>query len=143
MKTIDYIYIAARIFIGGMFVYTGVIHIMDPSGFAKAITNYQLLPFWSINLFAIILPWAELFAGLAIIANRFEKGGSMITTIMLAIFTIALAISLYRGLSISCGCFSTDPEAEKISWFYLLRDSILFIISSGIFVYPAIRRKGS
>jgi uncharacterized membrane protein YphA (DoxX/SURF4 family) len=141
MKPMDYVYIAARIFIGGMFIYTGIIHILDPVGFAKAITNYQLLPFFSINIFAIILPWTELLAGIAILINRLEKGGSLITSLMLAAFTVALAISLYRGLSISCGCFSTNPEAEKISWLYLIRDSVLFLISAGIFLYSAIRNR--
>ncbi len=46
MKYIDYAYIAARLFIGGMFIYTGIIHGLDPAAFAKAITNYQLLPFF-------------------------------------------------------------------------------------------------
>jgi uncharacterized membrane protein YphA (DoxX/SURF4 family) len=141
MKPIDYAHIAARIIIGGMFVYTGIIHIHDPSGFAKAITNYQLLPFWSINIFAIILPFIELFAGIAILANRFGKGGSLITTLMLASFTIALVISLYRGLDISCGCFSTDPDAGKISWLYLLRDCVLLIISGGVFFFPVQKNK--
>jgi len=137
MKVLDYIHIAARVLIGGMFVYTGIIHIHDPAGFARAITNYQLLPFWSINLFAIILPFIEIFAGLSILVGRFAKGGSLITTLMLASFTIALAISLYRGLDISCGCFSTDPDAGKISWLYLIRDIILLIISGGVFLFPA------
>ena len=136
MKYLDYVYIAARLFIGGMFIYTGIIHLLDPAGLARAITNYQLLPFFSINIFAIILPFIELFAGAAILINRFEKGGSLITSLMLATFTLALAISLYRGLDISCGCFSTNPDAEKISWLYMIRDIILFAISAGIFCYP-------
>ncbi len=139
MKYLDYAYIVARLFIGGMFVYTGIIHIMDPQGFARAITNYQLLPFFSINIFAIILPWTELLAGIAILINRFEKGGALITTLMLATFTIALAISLYKGLDISCGCFSTDPDAEKISWLYMVRDIALLVISAGVFIYPALK----
>lgn len=139
MKYLDYAYIVARLFIGGMFVYTGIIHIMDPQGFARAITIYQLLPFFSINIFAIILPWTELLAGIAILINRFEKGGALITTLMLATFTIALAISLYKGLDISCGCFSTDPDAEKISWLYMVRDITLLVISAGVFIYPALK----
>jgi uncharacterized membrane protein YphA (DoxX/SURF4 family) len=135
MKYLNYAYIAARLFIGGMFIYTGIIHFLDPAGFAKAITNYQLLPFWSINIFTITLPFIELFAGLAIVSGRFEKGGSLITTLMLASFTVALGISLYKGLDISCGCFSTDPEAGKISWLYMLRDVTLFIISFTIFIF--------
>ena len=140
MKYIDYAYIAARLFIGGMFIYTGIIHGLDPAAFAKAITNYQLLPFFLINIFAIVLPFVELLAGAAILINRFERGGSLITSLMLATFTVALAISLARGLDISCGCFSTNPDAKKISWLYMIRDIILFAVSAAIFLYPGIRK---
>ena len=140
MKYLGYAYTAARLFIGGMFIYTGIIHLLDPAGLARAITNYQLLPFFSINIFAIILPFVELLAGTAILINRFERGGSLITSLMLATFTVALAISLIRGLDISCGCFTTDPDAEKISWLYMIRDIILLAVSAGIFLYPGIRK---
>ena len=140
MKHIDYAYTAARFFIGCMFIYTGIIHGLDPGAFAKAITNYQLLPFFLINIFAIVLPFVELFAGATIIINRFERGGSLITSLMLATFTVAIAISLARGLDISCGCFSTNPDAEKISWLYMIRDIILFAVSAAIFLYPGIRK---
>jgi hypothetical protein len=140
MKYADYAYKAARIFIGGMFIYTGIIHLMDPVGLARAITNYQLLPFFSINIFAVILPFIELLAGTAILLNRFERGGSLITSLMLATFTVALAVSLIRGLDISCGCFSTSPDAEKISWLYMIRDIILLAVSAAIFIYPGIRK---
>ena len=140
MKYIDYAYTAGRFFIGCMFIYTGIIHGLDPAAFAKAITNYQLLPFFLINIFAIVLPFVELLAGAAILINRFERGGSLITSLMLATFTVALAISLARGLDISCGCFSTNPDAEKISWLYMIRDIILFAVSAAIFLYPGIRK---
>jgi hypothetical protein len=141
MKYLDYAYVASRIFIGGMFIYTGIIHLLDPAGLARAITNYQLLPFFSINIFAIILPFAELLAGTAILINRLERGGSLITSLMLATFTVAIAISLIRGLDISCGCFSTSPDAEKISWLYMIRDIVLLAVSSAIFIYPGFMKK--
>ena len=45
----------------------------------------------------------------------------------------ALAASLIRGLDINCGCFSTGPNAEKVSWFTLFRDSLVLI--PGLFAY--------
>jgi len=111
----------ARILIGVVFIYTGLIHIADPAGFAAAVAAYRILPPFSVNAFALLLPWVELLAGLAIATGIGLEGGALAAIGMLAVFLIALAASLYRGLDISCGCFSTSAAADRISWLYLVR----------------------
>ncbi len=44
---------------------------------------------------------------------------------MLAVFAVAIVVSLIRGLGITCGCFSTSAGAEPISWLYVVRDLLL------------------
>lgn len=133
-------YAIARVLIGGMFIYTGIIHGLDPHGFSQAILAYQILPVWSINIFALCLPWIELLAGLAIATGIFIRGGALAASGMLIVFAIALAVSLYRGLDISCGCFTTSPEAARISWIYLVRDFSLLIVAVFIFQHPVLAR---
>lgn len=133
MKTYRIAHGLARILIGGIFIYTGIIHIADPEGFAQAVRAYQFLPDWLINAFALILPWVEVLAGVSVATGIFIQGGAMATSGMLLAFIIALAVSLYRGLDISCGCFTTSPDAQRISWAYLIRDSILLLASVIIF----------
>jgi uncharacterized membrane protein YphA (DoxX/SURF4 family) len=135
------IYILARLTIGGMFIYTGVTHWSDPAAFAKAIDAYRILPNgFLVNLAALSMPPLEIIAGFSVVSGIFIEGGSLAISGMLLIFAAALCASLMRGLDISCGCFTTDPNAAKITWWYMLRDISLLLVSLGILIYPAIVR---
>lgn len=136
MNTYRIAYGLARILIGVVFIYTGLIHIADPAGFASAVAAYRILPPYSVNAFALLLPWVELLAGLAIATGIGLEGGALAAIGMLAVFLIALAASLYRGLDISCGCFSTSAGADRISWLYLARDLALLLVAIFIFLFP-------
>ncbi len=130
MKKEQAAYIFARIITGGIFIYTGMIHLSDPEGFSKAVQSYELLPAGTVGIFSLVLPLIELLAGLSVFAGIFIRAGSLSTSFLLGCFTTALAISLYRGLDISCGCFTTAPDADKISWIDLARDTVLFLVSA-------------
>jgi uncharacterized membrane protein YphA (DoxX/SURF4 family)/thiol-disulfide isomerase/thioredoxin len=138
MRTLQVAFIIARILVGGIFIYTGLIHLADIEGFTRAIVAYDLLPSWSIRPFVYLLPITELLAGLSIAFGLLFRAGSLAATLMLATFTLALSISLYRGLDISCGCFSTSPGAAKISWMDLVRDLALLASSCFLFLYASI-----
>lgn len=109
---------AVRLLLGGVFLYAGYVKIIDPPGFAKNIYQYQLLPSdLLVNASALLLPWLEVVCGAALIlAPRWRRGASAWLLVMLAVFTGAVVISLFRGLDISCGCMSTDPNAARIGW---------------------------
>jgi len=126
---------AARILLGGIFIYAGYVKIIDPSGFAKNVYQYQLLPDFYVNVSALALPWLEVVAGAALIlAPRFRRGAAALIFIMLVVFTAAILFSLYRGLDISCGCMSTDPNAAKIGWKKVAENFGLIILSVVTFI---------
>jgi uncharacterized membrane protein YphA (DoxX/SURF4 family) len=81
---------------------------------------------------AIILPWVEVVAGTCLVLGLWTPGGALIVSTLLLVFTVALGFNLSRGLDSACGCFSTSPVAEKITWWYLLRDSSL--LAAGLLV---------
>lgn len=134
MKVVHAAYFLARILLGSLFVYAGIIHLSDPDGFSKAVSAYGILPSWFVSPFSIALPWVELISGLMLATGIFVRAGSLITSILLVAFSIALAVSLYRGVDISCGCFSTSPGAEKISLLDLSRDIGLLLASVFVFL---------
>lgn len=108
---------AARLLLGGVFIYAGYVKIIDPAGFAKNIYQYQLLPDFWVNVSAVFLPWLEVITGAALIlAAQLRRGAASLIFMMLLVFTAAIVISIFRGLDISCGCLSTDPSAAKIGW---------------------------
>ena len=61
--------ILLRFMIGGVFIWACHDKIIDPSKFAREISNYHVIPFGLENTIAIILPWLELFIGVGLIAG--------------------------------------------------------------------------
>jgi uncharacterized membrane protein YphA (DoxX/SURF4 family) len=120
-----YLSLLFRWFLGAIFVYAGLVKIADPLGFALALYNYHILPSWTINPLAICLPWVEVIIGAGLLAGIMIPGGALVVSGMLAIFAVAIVVSLIRGLGIACGCFSTSVAAEPITWLYVVRDLLL------------------
>jgi len=120
-----YLSLLFRWFLGAIFVYAGLVKIADPLGFALALYNYHILPAWMINPLAICLPWVEVIIGAGLLAGIMIPGGALVVSGMLAIFAVAIVVSLIRGLGIACGCFSTSVAAEPITWLYVVRDLLL------------------
>ncbi|MFA5403813.1 MAG: MauE/DoxX family redox-associated membrane protein [Ignavibacteria bacterium] len=124
-----YLQFILRLIIGGMFIYVAYNKLINPEEFAKAIKNYDMLPFWIINIMAIILPYIELFSGLFLILGIYKKGSSAIIGISLVIFIIALTIAYARGLNIDCGCGFSSLIQEKAS-----KDELIIRIIEDIFM---------
>ena len=107
-----YFLFAIRILLGIVFIYAAISKTSEPEAFARSIENYKLIPMFLINILAITLPWIELCAGLLLIFGISVKENSFILSGLLAIFIIAITISLARGLNIDCGCFGTVGGAK-------------------------------
>ncbi len=121
-----------RLVLGTVFLSAGITKIVDPAGFALAVYNYHILPAWLVNLAAVTLPWIEVVAGVCLVLGLWVPGSALVVSVLLLAFTTALGFNMYRGLDITCGCFSTSPGSGKITWWYVLRDGSLFL--SGLLV---------
>jgi putative oxidoreductase len=110
--------------IGALFVYAGVVKILDPIGFANDIDNYKILP-WPIGVrLAFYLPWLEIACGLALITRRLYWGGLLILTALMSFFVVASIVAKARGIDISCGCFGHASKYLTFSW-HLALDFVL------------------
>ena len=129
--------LAARILLGLVFIAAALPKIADPPGFAKAIWAYALFPSWALNPLALLLPWLELFCGLALCLGRWIRAATLWISALLLSFCLALAINLARHHSIDCGCFGSvapKSEAERLAdmrW-ALLRDVGLLLLAAQV-----------
>lgn len=115
-----------RYVLGIIFVYAAIEKIAVPEEFAKSIMNYRMLPLFSVNIVALLLPWTELLAGLGLIAGVSVRSNALLILGMLAVFSVAIVVALIRGLDISCGCFGT-ASASTIGWERLGEDIVMAI----------------
>lgn len=118
--------LACRLLVGGVFVYASLDKILHPTEFAKVVYNYQMLPVPLSNLLAMILPWLELFAGLALIVGVLVTESALLLSGLLVVFITALSINLYRGLDVDCGCLSLSG-GRNIGFLTVVEDVFLLL----------------
>ena len=110
--------------IAAVFIYAGVLKVLDPVQFAHDIDHYKILP-WTIGVgLAFYLPWLEIFCGLALIARVLYRGGVFILAVLMMFFVVITIVAKARGLDISCGCFGHASKYLSFAW-HLALDFVL------------------
>ena len=94
-----------RITIGLVFVVAALGKLGDLPWFAQELHNYHVAPAWSENVFAVVMPWIELMAGLSLVLGIRARAGGAIALALMLVFTIVVAAAWARGLDFRCGCF--------------------------------------
>ncbi len=79
------------------------------------------------------LPWAELLVGICLVGGIFVSGALLVSIAMAAMFIFVIASALYRGLTISCGCFSASG-AEAIGYSTLIRACVILLFSIAAYI---------
>jgi len=75
---------------------------------------------------AIFMPWLEMLAALALVATpRWREAGSVVLGGLLLLFSVAAGSALWRGLNISCGCFTASADADPIGGWLFVRNGLL------------------
>jgi putative oxidoreductase len=112
--------------VGGIFVYAGVVKVLNPVQFANDIDNYKTLPWFVSVRLAVYLPWLEIFCGLALIFRFLYRGGLLILTALILVFIGATIAAKMRGLDITCGCFGHASKNWNFST-HLVLDLLILL----------------
>ena len=119
-----------RFIIGGVFIWASHDKIIDPSKFAREISNYHVMPFGLENTVAIILPWLELFIGIGIIAGIYINANALLSGSLLILFNILVFQAMVRGFNIECGCGLKEGQ-----WLDMENYLKTFHFCLGVFLY--------
>ncbi|MDD2390318.1 MAG: DoxX family protein [Desulfobacterales bacterium] len=139
--------VAFRLFLGCIFLAASYDKMLHPQVFAEIVYNYRILPDMLINLTAIGLPWLELILAILLISGIWLPGAVLISNMVLISFFASLVFNMARGLDISCGCFSTNPQSESVNYsWYILRELSFVLAGLYLFAYeffrgPAVSRE--
>jgi putative oxidoreductase len=131
--TSEYLALLLRVVIGVMFIVAAMSKFIYPAEFAENLAAYRIMPYWSINFIAVLMPWLEMICGLFLIIGLMTRSVSAMLTVFLFGFTVFVAINVLRGTPISCGCF--DSVGQEISWKKVFMDLSLMLLALQIFFY--------
>lgn len=100
--------ISFRVLLGGIFIWAGIIKLMDLNYFVESVSNFQIPPFstepWDMWV-GYTLPAFELIVGSCLILGVLYKGAIVSSAALSAVFLAAIFSVHIRGLNIECGCF--------------------------------------
>src|SRR3954447_18659474 len=88
-KRLEMIAAVARWFLGGIFIYMGLVKALDPVTFLKLLREYELVGnSVLLNSIASALPWFEVFCGVLLLTGVAVRGSALVLIGMLIPFTL-------------------------------------------------------
>jgi len=118
--------------VGGLFIWAGLLKIIDPLEFARNISNYRVLSPKLSLLVAITLPWIELLSGLFIILGIMRRASALLISLFLIGFIVLIGVTIFRGISVDCGCFGTF--SRKADFMLMAQDLVMLLLSGTVFL---------
>ena len=109
-----YVLLISRIILGLTFIWAAAGKIGQAELFADLIFSYQILPYYLVNITAIVLPWIELLCGILLMVGFKVRGSALLISLMLAAFLLALGINIARGVDMDCGCFGFSGDGRGL-----------------------------
>ena len=134
--TSPYLALAFRLYLGFLFMYASMYKISYTAEFAENIASYQIVPHWGVNLFAILMAWAELICGTLLVFGVRSKAAVLMIAGMLLMFATAISLSLVRDIPIGCGCFHSLEE--PMTWTTLLRDLVWLVMARHVYRFDSV-----
>jgi len=128
MPSTRLLYWAMRLLVAGVFIWAAMHKVIDPTSFAVSIEKYQLLPDRFIYPLAIVLPWLEIACAIGLLTiPRWRCAAGILIGLMLLVFTTAAGSAWWRGLDVSCGCFSSSATSPSIGPWLFVRNALLLV----------------
>ncbi len=133
-----------RVFLGGLFLYAGLIKASSSAQFALALVPFTFVPSEWLGLLALLLPIAEIAAGGLILLPWTKQWGAGLILVLSLIFATALGWALANGIIVSCACFGQDetPSAAKMIA-ALVRDLLIIAAAAAVLFRPPERTRDS
>ena len=120
---------AARLLLGGLFLWASATKVPDMGAFAESVANYRIVPAALVSATAAMVVGVEIAASVALLANLWARAAALVLAGLLAVFTVGLASALARGIDLACGCFGGSAPA---TWWTVLRDLVLLALALAV-----------
>lgn len=131
--------LVARLLVGGIWIWAGVLKLPNPESSVSAVRAYQLLPIGWTDTVGHVLPMLEIVVGACLVLGLLTRFGGAVSALMQLAFIIGIASVWSRGIAINCGCFGdggANPDAFSRYPWEIARDVGLMALSLLLVVRP-------
>jgi putative oxidoreductase len=132
-RIVRYEITAISAILAAVFIYAAADKLRDPLQFADSVAAFTILPAVVITPFALGLPPFEILCGVLMLTPFTRRVAALALMLATAMFFIALASALLRGLTLDCGCFGAGAPSRPRMWLEAGLDLVLF--GGAMFVY--------
>ena len=141
---LPWISLAARVILGGVVLYAGLIKIVDLPQSVVAVNAYQFPISDGLESFlGHMLPVVEILLGLAILTGLLSRWTALLGGLMMVAYIGAISSAWARGLAIDCGCLTPggllDAGQKTRYGLDIARDAGLIVCSVWLIIFPASR----
>ena len=124
--------VAARLVVGGVWLYAGALKLPHPDTSVSAVRGYQLLPTGMADTVGHVLPMLEIVVGACLVLGLLTRAAGGLSALMQLAFVIGIISVWSRGIAINCGCFGgggPNPDAFSEYPWEIARDTGLLALS--------------
>jgi uncharacterized membrane protein YphA (DoxX/SURF4 family) len=107
------LYQVLRIGLAGLFIYAGVVKLVDPKAFARTVSAYGIIPDALLPVVAIGFPILETVSGIGLLFDI--RGSLAVISGLLTLFVVVLGFGVLKDLDVDCGCFGVEELAKQDS----------------------------
>ncbi len=123
-----------RIFTGILFLASGLFKTANLLIFSEAIDNFGILPAQFNTLATVSIPTIEIICGIFLLFGLFLRSATLILSLLVSIFTLAIGIAFYRGMDFDCGCFGSLEILNSVSIEKIIFNLLLLLLLIHIFI---------
>jgi uncharacterized membrane protein YphA (DoxX/SURF4 family) len=137
-----YLLLVFRLALAAVFIYAAVQKIGKPLAFAQEIHNYGVVDYGApLYIMAVVLPWIELFCGLALVTGVGVRGAALILLGLNAMFLAVIAKKTagyvsggtpFMKVYFDCGC----GFGATYAWKKLIEDFIYLLLALALLAAP-------
>ena len=115
---------AIRVVVGGLLLVAGFMKVRHGlHRFTLAVLSYEIVRGTAAHALARAIAFAEIVLGVLLLTGIFTKSAAVVAAVLVAVFTVAIGVSLARRRPHSCGC--GGPLEAPIGAQLIVRNAVL------------------
>ncbi|MDB5094639.1 MAG: DoxX [Candidatus Eremiobacteraeota bacterium] len=131
----NWVVLVLRIALGAIFLFAGAAKVGHADVFAAQIAGFRLLPQPLVAPLALALPYLEILLGGYLVVGLFTRTAAWFAVALFAVFDLAVASAVVRGMTVSCGCFGPS-DMTVTTWAEVARDAVFVLLAVIVALRP-------